>query len=224
MSSLFSRGFNKTKSSLFKGSNNNDYDEPTIEELKKSNAIKVEDIVLDEQQRQCVYSDSKNIIVVAGAGSGKTRVLTERIRHLICDLNVPYCNIVSITFTNMAAEEMRLRLSDIDSIGDSFIGTIHSFANRIMKESGERFTLLNEELNISLHIELIKKYCTALSEERYMQYLDILKEIAQGKASESIAHNFLIPSEFNELNKIELSAGFIEEDMKSSTPVSFGRV
>lgn len=222
MSSLFSRGFNKTKSSLFKGSNNNDYDEPTIEELKKSNAIKVEDIVLDEQQRQCVYSDSKNIIVVAGAGSGKTRVLTERIRHLICDLNVPSCNIVSITFTNMAAEEMRLRLSDIDSIGDSFIGTIHSFANRIMKESGERFTLLNEELNISLHIELIKKYCTALSEERYMQYLDILKEIAQGKASESIAHNFLIPSEFNELNKIELSAGFIEEDMKSSTPVSFG--
>lgn len=226
MSSLFSRGFDKSKSRLFSNNLTNqvidDYEEPTIEELKKSVETKVEDIVLDSQQYECVYSTEKNIIVVAGAGSGKTRVLTERIRHLINDLSIPASNIVSITFTNMAAEEMRMRLSDIDSIGDAFIGTIHAFANRIMKESGEKFTLLSEELNISLHQELIKKYCTALSEERYMQYLDLLSDIAQGKASESSAQNFFMPSEFNELNKIEMSADFIKEDLKSPNPISFG--
>ena len=226
MSSLFSRGFNKPKNSrFFSGdvhTSVDDYDEPTIEELKESVEMKVEDIVLDSQQHECVYSTEKNIIVVAGAGSGKTRVLTERIRHLINDLDVPASNIVSITFTNMAAEEMRMRLSDIDNIGDAFIGTIHSFANRIMKESGEKYTLLSDEVNISLHRELIKKYCNALTEDRYMEYLDVLAEISQGKAPETIAQNFLTPSEFNDLNKIEMSAGFVEEDLKSPNPVSFG--
>lgn len=227
MSSLFSRGFkNPPKNGKFfskkKALPMDNYDEPTIEELKKSVEVTVEDIVLDPQQRECVYSNEKNIIVVAGAGSGKTRVLTERIRHLIKDLKVPPSNIVSITFTNMAAEEMRMRLSDLDEIGDAFIGTIHSFANRIMKESGEKYTLLSDELNISLHVELINKYCSHLTEERYMDYLDLLNLINQGKSPESSAQGFFTPSEQNELDKLEMSFDFVEDDVKKGTGISFG--
>ena len=86
---------------------------------------------LDTNQEQIVNSTAKNIIVSAGAGSGKTRVLTERVKHLI-DIGVSPENIVCITFTNKAADEMRSRLEDVPCIGDAFIGTIHAFANRIL--------------------------------------------------------------------------------------------
>lgn len=225
MSSLFSRGFTKpTKSKFFSGSptTSEDYEEPTLEELKEAIKVSVEDIVLDPQQRECVYSTEKNIVVVAGAGSGKTRVLTERIRHLVKDLNVPTSNIVSITFTNMAAEEMRARLSDIDTIGDAFIGTIHSFANRIMKESGERYIILSDELNISLHRELIGKYCKFLTEDRYLDYVDLLNQVAQGKIDERSATGFLTPSEFQELDKLEYGAEFVKQDVEKGTNITFG--
>lgn len=226
MSSLFSRGFNnRPVKSKFFGSNNqvsSDYEEPTLEELKEAVKVSVEDIVLDPQQRDCVYSTEKNIIVVAGAGSGKTRVLTERIRHLVKDLNVPTSNIVSITFTNMAAEEMRARLSDIDTIGDTFIGTIHSFANRIMKESGERYTILSDELNVALHRELIGKYCKFLTEDRYLDYMDLQNQVSQGKIDERAVTGFLTPSEFSELNKLEYTSEFVKEDVEKGTNITFG--
>ena len=59
---------------------------------------------LSDIQKEIVMSDKKNIIVVAGAGSGKTRVLTERIKYLVKERKVDPSNIVSITFTNMAAD------------------------------------------------------------------------------------------------------------------------
>ncbi len=221
MSSLFSRGFNKPVSKpLFKV--NNDYKEPTIDELKKTAKVEVETISLDSQQETCVYSEAKKLLVVAGAGSGKTRVLTERIRHLINDLNVSPSNIVSITFTNMAAEEMRLRLSDIDTIGDCFIGTIHSFANRIMKESGEKYTLLNDELSLALHRELIEKYCKSLTMDRYLDYLDVATQVEQGKADESYLRNFFTPSEGDDFCRLHYSADIVERDKKDNTHISFG--
>ena len=104
---------------------------------------------LDTNQEQIVNSTAKNIIVSAGAGSGKTRVLTERVKHLI-DNGVQPENIVCITFTNKAADEMRERLNDVDGIGEAFIGTIHSFANRILKASGKRYDLLTAEKEIEI--------------------------------------------------------------------------
>ena len=112
--SLFRRGLEK---------------KPILEEVKE--------VVLDEHQTNAVMSRNSNTLVVAGAGSGKTAVLTQRVRHLIIDEGVKPSNIIAITFTNMAAEEMKERLSNVDGIGDAFIGTIHSFANRVMKLSGE---------------------------------------------------------------------------------------
>ena len=110
---------------------------------------------LDTNQEQIVNSTAKNIIVSAGAGSGKTRVLTERVKHLI-DIGVSPENIVCITFTNKAADEMRSRLEDVPCIGDAFIGTIHAFANRILKSSGKNmiFLLLKKRLRLCVILSI----------------------------------------------------------------------
>ena len=76
-------------------------------------------ITLDNEQRAAVYAEDKNVLVVAGAGSGKTRVLTERIKHLV-ESGVDPSGIVAITFTNMAADEMRARLKDVSVLGDAW--------------------------------------------------------------------------------------------------------
>lgn len=222
MSSLFSRGFNKKPTNTLFKSANEDYDEKSFEELMQENEVPQEKIVLDPQQSEAVMSESNNILVVAGAGSGKTRVLTERIRHLIEDLDVPPSEIVAITFTNMAAEEMKLRLCYVKDISDSFIGTIHSFANRIMKESGEKYKLLTDELNVAIHRELIEKYCVHLTVDRYLEYTDLESEVAMGKQPESLLHNFFTPSENDDYSKLQYSAEFVDKDKEEPVHVTYG--
>lgn len=215
--SLFSRGFGKSNKGLFMHT----YEQPdTTEEFKLSDPpVK---ITLDSQQESIVNSTDKNIVVVAGAGSGKTRVLTERIRHLVEDLKVTPHNIVAITFTNTAAEEMKLRLSDIDTIGDAFIGTIHSFANRIMKESGEKYTLFNDELDIQLHRELINKYCEHLTIERYLEYKDLKSDVEMGKVDENSLLNFFTPSEESDFSMLHYPCSVVYKDLEDNTHLTFG--
>lgn len=91
-------------------------------------------IELSIEQQLAVYSNKNKVLVCAGAGAGKTRCLTERVKYLITEKKVDPSKIFCITFTNMAAEEMKLRLGDI--VGECFIGTIHSLANKILLQSG----------------------------------------------------------------------------------------
>ena len=124
---------------------------------------KEEPIILDEQQREAVYSDESLVLVVAGAGSGKTRVLTERVKYLL-NKGVDASSIIAITFTNMAAEEMKERLANVPNIGDVFIGTIHSFANKVMKlHSDKTYRIYNDDIDNDFHRELISKYCKSLT-------------------------------------------------------------
>lgn len=170
-------------------------------------------ITLDPQQDAAVHARDSDILVVAGAGSGKTRVLTERVKFLLEDGVAPH-NIVAITFTNMAAEEMRERLDNIPGIGDAFIGTIHSFANKVMKLSGKQYTLLNDELDNSIHRELITKYCKFLTFERFLEYKDKMTLAMIGRISEEEVQHFLTDSERGELNIIERSPKEIKAEIK----------
>ena len=154
---------------------------------------------LDTNQEQIVNSTAKNIIVSAGAGSGKTRVLTERVKHLI-DIGVSPENIVCITFTNKAANEMRDRLADVEGIGDAFIGTIHSFANKILKASGERYDLLTAEKEVEIVRYLIGKYAKYVTHEDYMKFLDLRHLIKLGAKEESILREEFSPSILYELS------------------------
>lgn len=154
---------------------------------------------LDDQQKEIVMSGANNIIVVAGAGSGKTRVLTERVKYLIETGTQPH-NIVAITFTNLAAEELKERLKMVPGIGDAFIGTIHSFANHIYKNSGVAYSLMTEEAEHLIYEELLnKEKYRALSFKRWLQYMDKRKLVEAGRADESILQDFLNPSERNVL-------------------------
>lgn len=158
---------------------------------------------LDKYQRQIVYSKHNNILVIASAGSGKTRVLTERIKYLVLTRNVDPRNIITITFTNQAAGEMKDRLADLPGVNDLFIGTIHSFAFRILKSINKQLILLTDELDRTLHLELINKYCKILTYNRYIEFTQAQIQYSKQKISSEDLANFLTPGEKRELYKIE---------------------
>lgn len=104
---------------------------------------------LNRDQREAVLHIGGPSIILAGAGSGKTRVLIHKVVHLITQLKVPADNIVMITFTNKAAGEMKARIkrslqsADIPSGGRElgFVGTFHSLCAKILRTDGESMGL-----------------------------------------------------------------------------------
>ncbi len=92
---------------------------------------------LNQEQREAVVKHNGVLLVIAGAGSGKTRVITARIAHLILNQQVAASAIIALTFTNKAAKEMRERIELF--LGNSrelpFIGTFHSYCLRILKKN-----------------------------------------------------------------------------------------
>ena len=93
---------------------------------------------LNEEQRLPVLDTEGAVLVLAGAGSGKTRVLTARISHLIADLGVSPENILAITFTNKAAAEMRSRLDVMTDVSRMWVCTIHSMCVKILRMYADR--------------------------------------------------------------------------------------
>jgi DNA helicase-2/ATP-dependent DNA helicase PcrA len=105
---------------------------------------------LNEEQLKPVLDTEGAVLVLAGAGSGKTRVLTARISHLIADLGVPAENVLAITFTNKAAKEMKERLDAITDVGRMWVCTIHSMCVRILRTFADRRGLTE---NFSIYSE-----------------------------------------------------------------------
>jgi DNA helicase-2/ATP-dependent DNA helicase PcrA len=95
---------------------------------------------LNPSQREAVATTEGPLLVVAGAGSGKTRVLTRRVAHLIRDLGVSPFEIMAITFTNKAASEMKERVAAL--VGrvawDMWVATFHSACTRILRREAHR--------------------------------------------------------------------------------------
>jgi DNA helicase-2/ATP-dependent DNA helicase PcrA len=129
-----------------------------------------EDILsqLNPQQREAVLATEGPVLVIAGAGSGKTRVLTHRVAYLIGVKGVSPENILAVTFTNKAADEMKERvkalLKGVCDISGLWMGTFHSMCVRMMRPFAERigykpnFTIYDKEDQIALLKEILSDY------------------------------------------------------------------
>ena len=96
---------------------------------------------LNEKQREAVINTEGPSLVIAGAGSGKTKVLTHKIAYIINEKNVKPWNILAITFTNKAANEMKQRIENLiggQATNDMWIGTFHSICVRILRKFIDR--------------------------------------------------------------------------------------
>ena len=92
---------------------------------------------LNEQQRKAVEPKEGSLLVIAGAGSGKTRIITSRIAHLMMNHGVAHDEVIALTFTNKAAKEMQERI--VSFLGSKsqlpFVGTFHSYCLRLLKQN-----------------------------------------------------------------------------------------
>lgn len=117
---------------------------------------------LNDKQLEAVKFMDGPCLVMAGAGSGKTKVLTCRIANLIAN-GVRASNILAITFTNKAAKEMRERVSGIVGETKAFIGTFHSFGVKVIRENPEKvgltpnFTIIDSDDSLSVVKKIVKE-------------------------------------------------------------------
>lgn len=142
---------------------------------------------LNVEQRLAAECTEGPVIIIAGAGSGKTRTLTYRIAHLL-EKGVDPFNILSLTFTNKAAKEMKERI--VDLVGDKakyiWMGTFHSVFSKILRIEAERlgylnsFTVYDSEDSKRLIQSIVKEY--NLDEKLYNKSL-ILSRISMAKGN-----------------------------------------
>ena len=155
---------------------------------------------LNEPQREAVYHTDGPLLILAGAGSGKTRVLTHRIAYLIGERGVNPWNILAITFTNKAAEEMRQRVDKLVGFGAEsvWVSTFHSACVRILRRFIDRlgyenhFTIYDTDDQKTL----IKEVCRKVDVDT-----KVFKERSLLSAISSAKNEMILPDEF------ELNAG-----------------
>lgn len=110
---------------------------------------------LNAEQKLPAEQSTGAILVTAGAGSGKTRMLTHRIAHLVFDENVPKHNILAITFTNKAASEMKERLENmLGDVSSMWICTFHAMCSRILRREAENIGYTS---NFSIYTDIEKE-------------------------------------------------------------------
>ena len=124
---------------------------------------------LNEQQREAVLATEGPLLILAGAGSGKTRVIAHRIAYLIAEKKVPSWNILAVTFTNKAADEMRQRVQRLlrtqERASLPLVSTFHSLCVRILRQDVEklndkytrRFTIYDQDDSIRVIKQSIKE-------------------------------------------------------------------
>ena len=142
--------------------------------------------LLNKEQKKAVESTDGSILVLAGAGSGKTRVLTFRILHILYQKLATPSQILAVTFTNKAANEMKTRIAKLINIPIErmWVGTFHSLSLRILREHYEEVGLKKNFLIIDTddQLKLIKNICEAekidtkeISAKYYLNSIDGFK-------------------------------------------------
>ncbi|MDU1954696.1 MAG: UvrD-helicase domain-containing protein [Peptoniphilus lacydonensis] len=155
---------------------------------------------LNDKQREALLATEGPLLILAGAGSGKTKVVTSKIAYLIEELKVPSWKILAITFTNKAAKEMKDRVANLidRDISSMWIGTFHSICVRILRKNIEsigyssNFTIYDRDDQITV----VKEAIAELNLDR-----DIYKSRAIINDISNIKSDGLTPIEYLDLNK-----------------------
>lgn len=144
---------------------------------------------LNEQQYQAVTSDAKHLRIIAGAGTGKTRVLTYRLAYLISERHLQPRKIVAITFTNKVAKEMRDRVANLVSeedkmLGTPLISTFHGFCYRfLVREINHipgfttRFQIADDEVQNSIFKEFADKLNYKLKSPYMSELISTMRQL-----------------------------------------------
>jgi DNA helicase-2/ATP-dependent DNA helicase PcrA len=171
---------------------------------------------LNPAQQKAVMTDQRYVRIIAGAGSGKTRVLTTRIVHLIVDLGVAANSIVAITFTNKAANEMKTRIYKMlgDGAAGVHLSTIHSLCVRILREDCQsmelprNFTVLDQDDQKAILKEAYKEI--GLDRQKY-SFGSMLDYISNNKSAEvSVERALMLAGEhYGEKEKARVYAFYV---------------
>ncbi|MFA9288878.1 MAG: ATP-dependent helicase [Weeksellaceae bacterium] len=133
---------------------------------------------LNPKQQEAVRAVVGPSVILAGAGSGKTRVLVHKVLHLVKDNNVNPGAIVMITFTNKAAKEMKERIQKVVPLKEpmGYVGTFHSFCAKILRIDGEsigldrNYTIYDDDDQTSLLKDILKKMNVEKTAPSYFLY------------------------------------------------------
>jgi DNA helicase-2/ATP-dependent DNA helicase PcrA len=158
---------------------------------------------LNAQQREAVMHTEGPLLILAGAGSGKTRVITHRVAYIVTARRVPPSAVLAVTFTNKAASEMRERVSGLleDANLDSppNISTFHSFCVRMLRSDGDplarirpgftrRFSIYDDEDQLGIVKATYRGL--GLDEKEFMQYRAALSRVSHAKNRKETPQDF----------------------------------
>lgn len=193
---------------------------------------------LNPEQRDAVTTTEGPLLIVAGAGAGKTKTLTHRIGYLIDVMGVPGSSILAITFTNKAAKEMRERVHALlggrevrntfawqESHGAPFIGTFHSLGVYILREKGgvvgaaKNFSILDRDDALALVKAAMKELGVDPKQFEPGKMLSLISRVksqhGSGKTFEHISHNQFLVSTLKRV------AHAYEQKLKESQALDF---
>ncbi len=165
---------------------------------------------LNDRQREAVEATEGRIRVVAGAGSGKTKALTCRYAYLVNEMGIDPANILCLTFTNKAAQEMRQRISQLVPSGDynDFVCTIHGFCVKFLRQEIHRlgypksFTILDEEdqkqlakqvmeeLGLNRTVETVGQFLEGVANRKTAEFLQQPNYIDRMMLTEHLSESF----------------------------------
>jgi DNA helicase-2/ATP-dependent DNA helicase PcrA len=187
---------------------------------------------LNPPQREAVTHVQGPLLILAGAGSGKTRVITHRVAHIIRAHHVPSSAVLAVTFTNKAADEMRSRVGAL--LGDApparlNVSTFHSFCVRMLRRDGDalagvrpgfqrNFAIYDEDDQLSL----IKAAYRRLGlDEKYMPYRSALSRISQAKNQHQLPEEMMREAGDPKIRKLAEIFDQYERELRKANALDF---
>src|SRR5271165_4338554 len=188
---------------------------------------------LNPPQRDAVAHIEGPLLLLAGAGSGKTRVITHRIAHLIEANHVPGPCVLAVTFTNKAADEMRQRVSSLldnpSTARSPNVSTFHSFCVRLLRRDGEslseirqgftrRFTIYDDDDQVALIKSIYKQLGL---DDKFMPHRGTLSRISHGKSHHESPRDWYRAATDPKLTRLAAIYDRYEERLRQANALDF---